>query len=557
MRILSLIVSGMLFVIPVISEATDAEMADTKRYAIVVANNVSLDEGISPLRYADDDGARYVEMFRSMGAETSFLSVLDGDAQRRYPVPAKIAVPPRKDALLNTLQTVFARIKSDMKEGKTVHFYFIYAGHGNVGPNQEGYLNLLDYRFGRSDLYREIIARSPASFNHIILDACHSWYVVNKRGDKSDKAGNYRNLVQNFLNTETLQYYPNTGVLLAASSESETHEWQRFEAGIFSHELRSAFLGAGDVNSDGIVTYEEAAAFVEAANAAVEIPSARLKVFHHAPAQNMNLPLINLSSFKNAVAVAMPKSLSGRYHVEDSRGVRFIDLNYSEEQSITINLIGKAPFYLKRFDDEAVIVPESGRFDLSQLSFSPSLHSTRGSIESTFQNSLFKIPFGLGFYRGMVAGYHERNTLPVETTNIGPVLDDTIQPTANGVMHTDISQRQSTRSVQLVIGWSSLISGMTAAATGAVLYGIARAQYKDYRSTKDYEEAKELKESSGTMLLTSRIFGSAGIGLALAGSAFLLRYSATRKKNRKQQKMSNANLGIVGSFSYIGFQTEF
>ena len=151
-------------------------------------------------------------------------------------------------------------------------------------------------------------------------------------------------------------------MILATSNESETHEWSRWEAGIFSHELRSALLGGGDVNNDGKVTYAEAAACVEAANASIDVPKARLKVFYQEPAVNVEMPLMDLSSFgESSAKLVFPKEMAGQYHVEDARGVRIADVHFSVEQSLTLSLPGKAPFFV-RTQNEETSIEESGQY---------------------------------------------------------------------------------------------------------------------------------------------------------------------------------------------------
>jgi len=57
--------------------------------------------------------------------------------------------------------------------------------------------------------------------------------------------------------------------ILSTSSDRDSHEWERFQAGILSHELRSALRGAADANLDGVVTYRELGAFLVRANQAI------------------------------------------------------------------------------------------------------------------------------------------------------------------------------------------------------------------------------------------------------------------------------------------------
>src|SRR5204863_106889 len=57
-----------------------------------------------------------------------------------------------------------------------------------------------------------------------------------------------------------------------------------FQAGIFSHEVRSGLLGAADADGDGQVSYREIAAFIERANAAVPNEKFRPDVYVKPPA---------------------------------------------------------------------------------------------------------------------------------------------------------------------------------------------------------------------------------------------------------------------------------
>lgn len=380
--------------------ASAAEPA--RRYAVVVAANQSLDAGVAPLSFADDDGAKYYDLLRAAGMEVALFAVLDPEAQRRFPAAARAAEPPRRRSVLSAVDAFFLRMKADAEAGRPTHFYFVYSGHGGLGANREGYVNLLDSRLRRSELYREILARSTATYNHLILDACHAYFLVQKRG-APDKAGDYRAAVNDFLRGEDLSTYPNTGVILAASSESETHEWSRWEAGIFSHELRSALLGAADVDGDGAVTYAEAGAFVEAANSAIPDPKARLRVWSRPPAGRVDVPLVELSAFESTPSLRIGPQRADRYHVEDARGVRVADLHPSPEQPVRLALVGQAPFFLRTAEREARIPREPRRVDASELAFAPRAVGSRGSTDATFRQFLFQVPFGVGFYRGLTS----------------------------------------------------------------------------------------------------------------------------------------------------------
>ena len=119
-----------------------------------------------------------------------------------------------------------------------------------------------------------------------------------------------------------LSFAAGSALILASSTSSETHEWSRWEAGIFSHELRSGLLGPADVNGDGVVTYDEAAAFVEAANAAIDVPKARLRVFFRPPPARKDLPLFDLAPLQGRPGLEVDPEHVGQYYIEDARGVR-------------------------------------------------------------------------------------------------------------------------------------------------------------------------------------------------------------------------------------------
>ena len=389
----------------VVGHAARAEQAQPKRYALIIGNNLSLDEGIAPLSFADDDAAKYYEVFSAAGADVELFTVLDPAAQQRFTRAAAVARPPRRRDILASLDALFVRMQADRAAGRETHFYFIYSGHGNIGPNREGYIFFLDTRFRRSELFREVLARSPASYNHIILDACHAYFLVQKRGKGAEREGNYRAAVLDFLKTEDLASYPNTGVILAASSDSETHEWNYWESGIFSHELRSALLGSADVDGDGVVTYQEAAACVEAANAAIVNPKLRLSVYYQPPAGKIDTPLFDLKALAGqGPSLQFEPAVSRRYYVEDARGVRVADLFPSAEQTVRIGLIGQAPFFLRTAEKEARIGADLPQWmDVQKLIFEPRAASTRGSADTSFRKHLYEIPYGLGFFRGLLS----------------------------------------------------------------------------------------------------------------------------------------------------------
>ncbi len=515
---------------------TGVAKGENRIYALVIGNNHSLDREFEPLRFADDDAVKYYELLRAAGAEVALLTVLDPDAQRRFPDAATVALPPRRVDVLSQVDRLYEQIKSDRQAGVTTHFFFVYSGHGNIGANREGYINFLDVKFYRSELYRTILSRSPASYNHLILDACHAYHFVKKRGVKPDKRGNYRRLVKEFLRSEELNRYPNTGVILAASSTSETHEWSRWESGIFSHELRSALLGAADVDGDGGVTYAEAAACVEAANSAIDIPLARLRVFYHPPAQRIDLHLMDLSLLESAKRIHFDSTQAGRYHVEDARGIRIADFHFSNEQPISMALVGTSPFYLRTADEELIIDGELSERQVHRSEFTERAANTRGSVERSFRQFLYRLPFGSGFYRGMRAVHlrDESQVLVASTSGDAsprpkPKPPATVGP-APKTPTIDLKSSTSPSRPLDTWGWISLGSGLAAGVAAGFVYYSSTTAYDDYKESTTAADARKLRSTVENRLLTSRIMAIAGSALALTGGALLLYDFSLKKK---------------------------
>jgi len=499
-------------------------VAQSKIYAVVIGNNHSLDSGVAPLLFADNDAARYYELFRAAGADLALFTVLDEDAQRRFPEASAIARPPKRDDITNTLNGFFENMAQDQEKGIETQFYFVFSGHGGLGENQEGYLNLLDDKLTRSMLYREILARSKASFNHVILDACKAYFVVNKRGGR-DKTGDYRHVIREFLRKEDLASYPNTGVILAASSESETHEWSRWQSGIFTHELVSALLGGGDVNRDGRVTYREAAAFVEAANAAIDDPNLRLRVFFRAPAMRADAALMENRALAVQAFVQVEPEHSDKYYIEDARGLRVADFHPSREQSMEIALLGQAPFFLRTDEREAVLEAPSGPVSLKDFPLNPRSISSRGSADLSFKRFLFNTPFGIGFYNGLQTANPEDLSFEIQV----PADEDSLR-------------------ILPSVGWGTLGIGSVSAVVGGVFYSQANATYREYMNAKDLAIAESLHQKTLEQSRVAEILCIAGGSAALVGAALLVWDLVSSSKSEE-----GPVVGITGQDGSMGF----
>ena len=298
-----------------------------RQYAVIVANNLSLDEGVKPLRYADDDAARWAELLGPQSQRVDLLAVFDQETEALHPALVRATVPPTSQALTSAIEGVAADIARDRAEGLETTFFFVFIGHGNVGANREGYVSLLDKRFTRGDLFEKVVRPVGADFIHLVVDACNAYLMVNRRGAGPELGPAYGDLVRGYLGEQDLERYPQVGVVLSTSGERESHEWAGYRAGVFSHEVRSALTGAADVNGDGRVEYSELKAFVAAANLKVDDPRARPEIWARPPARDRSRALVDLSAKGFEHFLLFPAGFSGRFHVEDGRGVRLADFH--------------------------------------------------------------------------------------------------------------------------------------------------------------------------------------------------------------------------------------
>jgi hypothetical protein len=393
-----------------------ASKAKAKRFALVIGSNRSLDKKQAPLRYADDDAAKIAALLEDAAVEVTLLTTLDRDSQADFPDRAGATQAATKAALRSAWAAMQSRMQDARDDGAGVELLIYYSGHGDVGPDGQGFLTLDDGKFTRADLFGEILAGSIAQHNHILIDACRSEQFVLSRGAnrwKSDQAqGGYGEAVRRYLDEHQLGAFPNTGVILAHSVDQQTHEWERYRGGIFTHELVSGLRGGADINGDGHIEYSELGAFVAAANSSVDDPRARLQVVVRPPADDERRPLLVHAPLLGKRTLLLTDELSDLWSIEDARGVRIADLRRSGERPGYLRLpAGELYVARERPGDEGTVREETtleaerdGVILGSMLAFSPSTRAARGAVDRALRSGLFATPFGPGYY----AGYTDR-----------------------------------------------------------------------------------------------------------------------------------------------------
>jgi hypothetical protein len=475
--------------------------ADPAIFAVIVGNNASDGGELADLRYADDDAARYHELLSMTGGQVEILSVLDADTQRVHPEVAERARVPRRDVLIETLDRTFEAVRDAERAGRRTSFYFVYVGHGSIGADGEGQMHLVGGRFSRSDLFQQVLAKSPATVNHVIIDACNAYLMVARRGDAVDVDV----ALDQFLAREDLSEYPNTGVLVSTSEATEVHEWSRFSAGVFSHEVRSALVGGADVDGDGRATYAEVRAFIAAANARIDNPKARLEVYAAAPRVNLREPIFDRAWAPKAATLRIPDQMAGRYFVEDGRGVRYADFHSSPDFAVTLTLVPRELYYL-RSDDLEIRVPAGvlKTADASALPSQPIALAMRGSESDEFRRNLFALPFGRAYFEGY------RASLPSPG---GRSRAEALQPPAE---RGGLSGKRVAALTVAGAGAASLVASLV------VGLGVQDLRDQYARAVGDGDDLARLEGQIDDRVLATNLLLGAGIGLVVTGATLWL-----------------------------------
>ena len=401
------------------SAATPEQPAEdeTRRFALVIGSNATLDAEQAPLRFADDDAARMTELFDELGADVELVTTFDRDSQATYGELVGRARAATPSGLEAGWQALRERMSNAKAAGAKVELTIFYSGHGDVGPDGQGYLTLQGGKITRHDLFGRFLEQSPADHNHVLIDACRSEHFVLSRGKdwKPDRAPSDASTeVRRYLDKTHLGAFPQTGVVLAHSADQQTHEWERYRGGIFTHQLLSGLRGGADLNGDGRIEYSELGAFVSAANSAVDDPRARLTVVVRPPEIDARHPVLTHPALLAGRVLLFVEPEASLYTLEDARGVRVADLRRTGERPSYLRLPAGDLFLHREtpgeppLREEARIEVATGGLVLaSRLAFEGSKGAARGALDQAFRRGLFSTAFSPGYY----TGYTDQNGL--------------------------------------------------------------------------------------------------------------------------------------------------
>jgi hypothetical protein len=468
-----------------------ARASETAAFALIIGVNRGADRELPPLRYADDDAARYQELFRLLGMRTELLARIDQNTRRLHAQAAAEAVPPRAAELERAVTRLAREIQRAKKRGIRTAFYLVFAGHGNV-KRGDAYILLEDDRLNGKRL-ADLAARVGAHQTHLIIDACHSGLLAQSRGP-----GGKRRALTGFSRMGALMADQRIGLLLSTSSGRESHEWEAFQAGVFSHEVRSGLYGAADADRDGFVSYREIAAFVERANAAIPNERFRPDVYARAGSGSRNLLDVR-RALERRIEVRAERG--AHYVLESGLGVRLADFHPTADHEMRIARPASGRLYLKRVGPPArefEIPTGSEVVRLAELDAAAPRVAMRGAAHESF-NLLFSAPFD----ESVVRGYRFR---PLAVQD--PTADDPERP------HEAAWRRPAT----------TIAFGLGAAAltTGALLTLSAYTLHSDEQAGLSQKSIAEQNQRVRDRQVASYVaFGVGGAALT-AGFALLL-----------------------------------
>lgn len=355
-----------------------------ERFAIVIGNNRPDKDDETRLRYADDDAISTHRLLLEAGVRSVLLTRLDQDSRILHG-NVSVAGPPRHANLQRAFDELATRMRAAGKRGQTTELMLFYSGHGDVARG-EGYVVLEDRRLTRTALFG-ILSRSPASRNHVFVDACKSYFLVFDRGP-----GGRRTPYQGpGIAKDLPAHLDDTGFVLSTSSDRDSHEWERYQGGILSHELRSALRGAADVNLDGRIDYAELGAFLTAANRSIPNPRFRPDFMVRPPKRNFRQ--VVLAWPNKAASLWFDQRRWGHFYVETARGERVLDAHPAPGQALALRVPNERPLFVRQNDEQieyTVTIP--GRVNVAELSRGTPNLASRGALNLALAR-LFESPF--------------------------------------------------------------------------------------------------------------------------------------------------------------------
>jgi hypothetical protein len=437
------------------------------RFAIVIGNNAPQRPGAIALHFGDDDALATHRLLGEAGVHSVLLARFDEATERLHPDARSDGLPRWPD-----LDAAFDRVAGEMRReralGREAELLLFYSGHGDV-KHGEGYVLLEDRHLTRSAL-AALLARLPANRSHVIIDACKSYFMAFEKGPGGHRVPFSGGFIEP--RAAGVANLANTGFLLSTSSDRDSHEWDRFGGGVFSHAVRSALRGAADLNRDRRISYAEMGAFLATATQAIANPRLRPDFLIRPPAgRSLDLSATLLQwdgRISNAVLLDRPV---GHVYIEASNGERVLDVHVTSNEQVSLRIPKERPLFVRRESDVRgeYVIRVPGLVRVSDLAERPLSIRRRGAEFLAFEQ-LFSIPFGRDSVRRYAESWARGPLLTQRSReDLLAVDDQQVAEVGARVIADDTVRRSRLSTVQTTAGTTALITGVLAVGALAFL----------------------------------------------------------------------------------------
>jgi hypothetical protein len=527
------------------TEERPTRQSDRARFALILGVNRSVDQDAKKLHYADDDAARYFDLVRSLGFRTVVLSRADQDTRGLHVQSFSEAHPPTKQQLERAVGRLADEVRQARARGIATALYFVFAGHGNVRDGQ-GYLALEDHRLTGAQLRTRVLDRIRADVAHLIVDACSSYFVAHSRGP-----GGTRRSLHGFTRLRGA-FSRETGLLLSTSSAQDSHEWEAFQAGVFSHQVRSGLYGAADADGDGRVSYREIGAFVDHASSSIPNARFRPKTFVRPPLAGDTLLDLRTAPQRT---IEIEREHAGRYLLEDTRGVRLLDFHNSARQHVRLRRPpATGVLYLRRLADghEYALPPSENPIRLASLDPPrPPRSSVRGAAHHAF-SLLFERPFDrrvVEHYQPPLLAMKGGGVQPMRSAGVdNPTHPRESRPIAPTSPEDGAQDGPNWRTVG---GWSAVGLAGAALGTAVTLSLVARSERSDVDASTSQQDAFAANRRIGRLNSGAAVLYGISAAALAAGLVTLLwptSAAGTASSGATQVRFGGNRLSVSGRF---------
>jgi hypothetical protein len=358
---------------------------------------------LQPLRFADDDAVAMHRLAQELGHRSLLLAGLDADTRRRMPAAFEQARPPTLSELGRAIDELNAAMSAEARAGAETTLLLFFSGHGLLDGREGPGLALADGRLTHAHLYERILPALKADTVHLVIDACHAEAVVRPRDLRASAVPTPPEDLRTYLEQRTLARFPHVGAVVASTSAEQTHEWDAFRSGVFTHEVLSGLRGAADVDGNRRIEYSELAAFLSAANRNVADSRARPVTLLRPPARKPRAPLVELTPTTLAATLRGHPAALGPLYVEDLQGNRICSVHAEHGHQVELFLPAGISLFVRgrRGEAETLLSPRGSRaFD--DLVWQREQVRARGGIASSLRQGLFRSRFGPAYYSGFV-----------------------------------------------------------------------------------------------------------------------------------------------------------